>query len=87
MLWHRKIYIKKSRGIGISHASFWYLTNGAQFLFSSAVRFWFQIIFQIILGRLYRALRKEALARAGKNTFKSKCARRKVLAYTYIYTW
>ena len=41
---------KQSRGIGISHASFCYLTNGAQLLFSSAFRFWFQLIFQIILA-------------------------------------
>ena len=39
-----------SRGIGISHASFCYLTNGAQLLSSSAFRFWFQIVFQIILA-------------------------------------
>ena len=41
---------KQSRGIGISHASFCYLTNGAQLLFSSAFRFWFQIVFQIVLA-------------------------------------
>ena len=38
-----------SRGIGISHASFCYLTNEAQLLFTSAFHFWFQIFFQIIL--------------------------------------
>ena len=41
---------KKTRGIGTSHASFWYLTNGAQLLFSSAVRFWFQIIFEVLVA-------------------------------------
>ena len=34
-----------SRDIAISHASFYYLTNGVQLPFSSAFRFWFQIIF------------------------------------------
>ena len=41
---------KKSRGIGVSHPSFWYLTNGAQLLFSSAVLFWFQLIFLCIFS-------------------------------------
>ena len=41
---------QQSRGIGISHASFCYLTNGAQLLFSTAFRFRFQMIFQTILA-------------------------------------
>ena len=43
---------KKFIGNGISHASFWYLTNGAQLLlfFSCLVRFWFKIFLQIVLA-------------------------------------
>ena len=37
----------KSRGIGISNASFCYLTKEAQLLSSSSFRFWFQMIFQL----------------------------------------
>ena len=45
MLSHFNKMKKQSRGIGLSHASFCYLTNGAQLLFGSAFRFCFQIFF------------------------------------------
>ena len=78
MLWYLKKYGKYSRGIGIFHASFCYLTNGAQLLFSSAFRFRFQIIFQIILasfvpglivGLNYCLKQKKDVIECEKNTF------------------
>ena len=62
MLWHFRKMNKYSRGIGISHASFWYLTNWAQLPFSSAVRFWFQMIFQIILASFVPGLKPYIMA-------------------------
>ena len=51
MLWHQKKLKKQYGGIGISRASFCYLTNGAQLLSSSAFRFFrFQMVFQTILA-------------------------------------
>ena len=47
---HFKKTKKKSRGIGISHASFCYLINGVQLISSSAFCFWFQIFFHIIFA-------------------------------------
>ena len=55
MIWYFFLNEKKSRGIGISHAGFCYLTNGAQLLFSSAFRLWFQIIFQIVFNLIILA--------------------------------
>ena len=46
---------KNNRGVSEYLMLFCYLTNGAQLLFSSAFRFWFQIIFQIVFNLIILA--------------------------------
>ena len=48
---------KNNRGVWEYLMLFCYLTNGAQLLFSSAIRFWSQNFFKIILASFVPGLR------------------------------